>query len=102
PSASGAEPSASPPLTCWTCWRPTSDRPTRRRPARLHRRHRLPGDPSPHRTQPGGPPVTANLADLLARRADLTEPTEWLVDEPEPLEVARERVALQQALWQAV
>lgn len=46
--------------------------------------------------------MTANLADLLARRADLTEPTEWLVDETEPLEVARERVALQQALWQAV
>lgn len=44
----------------------------------------------------------ASLAALLARRADLTEPTEWLVDETEPLEIARERVALQQALWQAV
>lgn len=46
--------------------------------------------------------MTANLDALLARRADLTEPTEWLVDETEPLEIARERVALQQALWQAV
>lgn len=46
--------------------------------------------------------MTANLAALLARRADLTEPTTWQVDDREPLEVARERVALQQALWQAV
>lgn len=44
----------------------------------------------------------ASLAGLLARRDDLTEPREWLVDETEPLEIARERVALQQALWQAV
>ena len=44
----------------------------------------------------------ASLAALLARRDDLTEPREWLVDETEPLEIARERVALQQALWQAV
>ena len=42
------------------------------------------------------------LAGLLARRTDLTEPTEWLVDETEPLEIARERIALQRALWQAV
>lgn len=46
--------------------------------------------------------MTANLADLLARRADLTEPTEWQVDETEPLEIARDRIALQRALWQAV
>lgn len=44
----------------------------------------------------------ASLAALLARRDDLSKPTEWLVDETEPLEIARERVALQQALWQAV
>lgn len=44
----------------------------------------------------------ASVAALLARRADLTEPREWLVDETEPLEIARERVALQQALWRAV
>lgn len=46
--------------------------------------------------------MTANLDALLARRADLTEPTEWLVDETEPLEIARERIGLQRALWQAV
>lgn len=44
----------------------------------------------------------ASLAALLARRDDLTEPREWLVDETEPLEIARERIALQQALWQVV
>lgn len=43
----------------------------------------------------------ASLAALLARRDDLTEPREWLVDETEPLEIARERIALQQALWHA-
>lgn len=46
--------------------------------------------------------MTAHLEGLLARRPDLTEPTEWLVDETEPLEVALERVRLQQALWRAV
>lgn len=44
----------------------------------------------------------ASLAALLARRDDLSKPTEWLVDETEPLEIARERVALQRDLWHAV
>lgn len=43
----------------------------------------------------------ASLAALLARRDDLTEPTEWQVDETGPLEIARERIALQQPLWHA-
>lgn len=54
--------------------------------------------------RPKGHDMTApaSLAALLTRRDDLTEPREWLVDETEPLEVARERIALQQALWHAV
>ncbi|MEH6624190.1 MULTISPECIES: hypothetical protein [Dietzia] len=44
----------------------------------------------------------ASLAALLARRDDLTEPREWLMDETEPLEIARERIALQRDLWHAV
>lgn len=44
----------------------------------------------------------ASVVALLARRTDLTEPREWLVDETELLEIARERIALQRDLWQAV
>lgn len=58
----------------------------------------------PPTNRPKGHDMTAPapLAALLARRDDLSEPTEWQVDDAEPLEVARERVALQRALWQAV